>query len=186
MTSDPSFENSPAPTPPSTLPELIEVLTSQNAEARIGAAHVLSDMGPEAKPAIAALIENLSYQESYEVRMAVAETLGSIGPEAKAAIPALTTVLLNDFVQVRRASAVALGQIGDVSTLPVLAKALYDKDTITSIDAAESMEKLSRRKLLDADVSVRYLQENGIPKIVLAARIWWEQEGQYQDWTDTK
>src|SRR4051794_20348249 len=61
-------------------------LQSPEARARRQAAYALSQMGPEAKPAVPALTEALKDEEG-EVRMLAAEALGRIGPGAAAAIP---------------------------------------------------------------------------------------------------
>jgi hypothetical protein len=55
-------ENLPPPTPPSTVPELIDILMGDYGdEARIGAAHALGEMGARATPAIPALTINLKF-----------------------------------------------------------------------------------------------------------------------------
>jgi hypothetical protein len=115
------------PKPPTTLPELIAVLQDDDDAARLTAAWALKDMGPQAEPAVPALIENLHFYHS-DVREAVAYALGEIGPGAKPAVPELIDVLQNDDVlTVRRAAAYALGQIGDASAIPALANVLYEK-----------------------------------------------------------
>ena len=68
-TSPAELSNVPPPTPPNTLPELIAVLSSQNAEARIGAARALAAIGPTAETAVPSLTQNLYYTNS-DVRKA--------------------------------------------------------------------------------------------------------------------
>ncbi|HVR34535.1 MAG TPA: HEAT repeat domain-containing protein [Methylomirabilota bacterium] len=62
---------------------------------RIDAAQLLKNLGPEAKPAIPALIEALQDENADVLRFA-AQALGSIGPEARAAVPGLIEVLEED------------------------------------------------------------------------------------------
>jgi hypothetical protein len=98
----------PPPTPPSTLPELIDVLLGPNDEARIGAALTLGNMGPAAVEAVPALTQNLYYRND-EVSRYAAQALGKIGPSAKPAVPSLIALLLSDsFVHSRREAAEAL------------------------------------------------------------------------------
>lgn len=174
--------NLPPPTPPNTLPELIKVLSGPNDEARIGAARVLGSMGPEAEAAVPALTKALYTEGPYDVRQAAAWALGEIGPAAKSAVPALIVVLLTDFVHARRAAALALGKIGDTAAIPSLAQSLKDEDSGVSIQAAEAISMMTGEKFPDVGGTGYSLDENGVPQIVKAAREWWEQEGQYQDW----
>lgn len=168
----------------STVSDLIEELSSDNVETRLNAAFVLISIGPEAEPAIPALIENLNYQEAYEVRMTAAEALGAIGPAAKVAIPDLINLLQTDFVHVRRAAATALGQIKSPVAVPVLADALYDDDKGTAINAAKSLGIITRENFPELHSVGATLDENGIPVVVSAAREWWETYGQHQNWPD--
>jgi HEAT repeat protein len=177
-------EYSPAPTPPSTIPELIDVLTGDYGdEARIGAAYALGRMGEKATPAIPALTMNLFHEGPYEVRQRAAWALGEIGSNAQSSVPMLITVMFTDFVHVRREAAEALGKIGDVSAIPALVQALADEDDGVSSYAAESIAILTNQNFPDVGKSGYHLDENGIPLIVKAAQQWWKKEGQFADWT---
>ena len=182
----PLIEYSPAPTPPDTIPELIEVLSGDNDVARIGAAYALASKGSTSAPAVPALIENLYYDGVYDVREASAAALGAIGPVAKQSVPDLINVLNNDFIFVRRAAAGSLGQIGDTSAVPFLVMALDDDDSGVAILVAKSIEVLTNQEFPGryGDNAGHLLDENGIPIIALAAKEWWEKEGQYQEWPD--
>jgi HEAT repeat protein len=59
---------------------------------RVSAAYAVGYGGAESKPAVPALIENLS-SESGPVRYSSALALGEIGPAASAAVPALQKLL---------------------------------------------------------------------------------------------
>ena len=177
--------NYPPPTPPSTVPELIDVLLGDYGdEARIGAAYTLGGMGEKATPAIPALTINLFHDGPYEVRRQAAWALGEIGPNAQPSVPMLIAVMFNDFIHVRREAAEALGKIGDTSAIPALVQALKDEDDGVGSYAAESIAVLAKQSFPDVGSSGFHLDDDGIPLIVKAAQQWWQQEGQFQDWTD--
>ena len=69
-----------------TLSQWIAELKDTDSEVRFNAATVLSAIGPDAKPAVPALIEALKVNG---IRKTAAVALGVIGPEAKPAVPAL-------------------------------------------------------------------------------------------------
>lgn len=171
------------PTAPSTMPELIAVLTAENNDAaRISALAALARMGPEAAPAVPAIIDNLSHNNS-EVRERAVTTLGEIGPEAADAVPGLLDMLLDDpNINVRRRIPDTLSWIGNVSAVPYLAGALFDEDVGVAMNAAESLATLTALDI--SDLPPHQANSDGVPLIVAAAREWWEEEGQFQDWTD--
>ncbi|MBP2648714.1 MAG: hypothetical protein H6Q77_2338 [Gemmatimonadetes bacterium] len=59
---------------------------------RVSAAYAVGSAGPAGKPAVPALIENLS-NENGAVRYSSTLALGEIGPDAAAAVPALQNAL---------------------------------------------------------------------------------------------
>lgn len=190
--------NSPPPTPPSTLSELIAVLSGYGAEARIGAARALGAMGSGAETAVPALTRNLYYNGASDVRESAAWALGEIGPAAKPAVPTLIVVLLTDSVHARREAAIALGKIGDCVAIPALARGLYDEDFAVRISSAQATARLTNLSFPGATPTVlsflgatppitreHYIyefDESGEAIIVLAAREWWEKEGWQQSW----
>ncbi|MFT3893462.1 MAG: HEAT repeat domain-containing protein [Anaerolineales bacterium] len=175
--------NYPPPTPPSTIPELIDVLLGDYGdEARIGAAYALGQMGEKATPAIPALTINLFHEGPYEVRLQAAKALGEIGPNAQSSVPMLIAVMFKDFVHVRAEAAEALGKIGDTTAIPALALALDDEENEVSIYAAKSIAILANQNFPDVGATGFTLDEDGVPLIVKAANVWWKQEGQFQDW----
>jgi len=176
-------EYPPAPTPPNSLPELINVLSGENHRARIGAAYKLGEMGIQAESAIPALSINLYYKDSFRVRQAAAWALGEIGPEAKSSAPILITVMLTDFAHTSAEAAGALGKIGDVSAIPALVQGLEHEYIGTGIEAAKSIANLTGQEFPDLDGIGGYtLDSDGNPLIVIAAQDWWKEEGQYQEW----
>ena len=68
---------------------LKKALTDQNPDIRETACRILTQLGPEAKEAVPALIDLLAVkQEAWRVSVVLA-TLEAIGPDAKEAVPAL-------------------------------------------------------------------------------------------------
>lgn len=171
----------PHPNPHQTTSQSISVLSDPNStySERIVAANELEKEGLQAEAAVPILIDNLHHNDS-EVRIAVTKALGAIGPGARPAVPILIQTLLSkQSVRERRVVATALGKISDTSAVPFLAKGLDDEDI--AIECAKAMGLLTRQEFPDIH-STSYVIENGVPRIVTAARIWWGKQGQYQDW----
>jgi len=80
----------------SVVPSLVQILDDRNAHSatRARAARALKSIGPDAKDAIPALVNALSFANQ-DLREAVIEALGAIGPDAKEAVP----ILLNIFAR---------------------------------------------------------------------------------------
>jgi hypothetical protein len=175
-----------SPTPPRTLPELIAVLSSQDGIARASAAEALTSMGARAEPAVPVLIENLRHDNS-DVRFAVARALGAIGPAADPAVSILIEMLRSgEYISDRSVAAEALGKIGDTTTVPVLAQALYDPDIGVGQTAAEALAELTGQvfpEYYTTDQGRFGVDTNGISWIVVKAREWWEQKGRHQEWS---
>ena len=174
------------PTAPSTLPAVVDALSSYSAEARIAAALALSKYGKEAVVAVPALIQNLYYESTPDVRRAAAIALGELGPDGQSAVPDLIHVLQADeAVQVRISAAEALGQIRAPSSVPTLAAGLYEESTELTIVSSVSIALITGARFPDAHSEHGYrLNEEGVPLIVVSARRWWEQEGKSQNWQD--
>lgn len=174
------------PTIPSALPGLIDAVESRQPHAIVDAAARLSTMGSEAAPAVPALACVLYDDEfPYRTREEVAYALGRMGSDARDAIPALIHVLEVDFVHARRAAALALGDIGDPSAVPAVANALYSEDFPphgATIQAAVALARLTGEKFPDWNRTGYSIDQDGVPRIVKAAKMWWEEEGQYMTW----
>ena len=81
---------------------------------RLHVAEVLGRIGPDAAPAVPALIESLSDTRP-EVRAEILYALGSIGPASKAAVPLAIKALDDEHPSVRYAAVYALGRIAEGS-----------------------------------------------------------------------
>jgi hypothetical protein len=172
------------PTLSNSLPDLITSLSSPNDEIRVAAARKLATFGPDAEIAVPSLVQNLQHPNS-EVRRSSVDALAALGSKAKPAISSLIVLLLTDTaVQPRRQTAISLGKIGDVSTVPALAKCLNDNDDGVAIQCAKSIGILTSQQFPDMNSTGYQIDQNGIPLIVLAAMEWWESSGQYKAWID--
>jgi len=93
---------------------LIKALTSKDNTTRYSAASAISKLGPDAAPAMPALIELLKYWDAM-TRVAAAGAIGNIGITcreiARQAVPALQEALSDKEPMVRRAVGTALEDI---------------------------------------------------------------------------
>jgi HEAT repeat protein len=127
--------------------ELINKLRDRDSDVRRAAAKELSEMGADAKPAVADLSKALRDSDLF-VRRYSAEALGSIGPDARSAIPDLRKALADPKKEVQLAVVVALGKIGPES-VPALITAIKDSAADAEVrrraaDALGSMGKDGR------------------------------------------
>ena len=111
------------------VPALIQTLGDENASVRAYSIIALSAAGPEAAPAVPALIAILKDPDTGPKRgekVRAAWALGKIGPEALPALPSLNPLLAEKDKYVQAIVAIAIWRIdGNVtSTLPVLSQAL--------------------------------------------------------------
>ncbi|MBK9005789.1 MAG: HEAT repeat domain-containing protein [Anaerolineae bacterium] len=187
-TPSPEVEASTLPTPASTLADLLKDLKSDDVAVRLSSIYALEKYGDAATVAIPALIDNL-YINDADVRKAAADALGKFGPGAKSAIPDLIHMLRNDsYYHARAAAADALGLIGDPQAVPDLVATLFEEQTYQlhnlEISCAESIAKITGEKFREAGSKGVYsIDNNGLPLIVIDAREWWLNVGQFEDWS---
>lgn len=117
---------------PKILPRICEALKDQRR--RHFAAALIYRLGPQAAPAVPAIIEALqglsASEEDVLFRRHAQLALAAIGPEAKDAIPLLIESLASDDLEVRGTACYALGKMGAVAAeaVPVLDKRLQELD----------------------------------------------------------
>lgn len=181
------------PTPASNLADLIKNLSDNDSLVRIVSMKALSKYGDAALIAVPKLIENLHYQGWSEVRIAAADALSRFGPKAKEAITDLAIVLQNkdETYHVKEKVAFALGEIADPSTIPALANAL-NQDNVApfgiAVNSANAIAKITHEPFRGANPSSEayYIDQDGVPFVVIDARKWWQEKGQFQDWSINK
>ncbi len=94
---------------------LAELLANPDPRVREEAAIHLAKLGPNALPAVPALIRAAEDRSEF-VRMFAIDALGAIGPEAKAAVPTLTRILSGDNLALRASAKSALARIQSAGT----------------------------------------------------------------------
>jgi len=190
-------ENASYPTPAATLSELIADLSSDDPIVRVVSINALEMYGERASAAVPQLRVNLYYEESSEVRRSASVALGKLGILAKAASPDLVAVIENDTAPGVVVSALnAIGEIDDASVIPHLAPVLYcdskfyenryyNKESCyqLAILSAEAISKLSGQHFTDAGTGIYTFAEDGTPRIVVDARKWWDDVGQFEEWS---
>jgi len=121
---------------------LIQVLRSENPEARMSAARALGGMGTQAKIAEPALTVAL-YDKEAQVRYTAATAIANLGGDTKAALPLLQEALGNESKWTRKEAVFALTNIA--LNMQTNARSLPDKElnqAITNLEKTlEAMDK---------------------------------------------
>ncbi|MCU0511527.1 MAG: HEAT repeat domain-containing protein [Anaerolineae bacterium] len=120
------------------VPHLTELVRDADPGTRYLAAMALSKIGDEAESAVPVLLVALRADDMY-LRMAITAALISIGQPA---VPGLVKALFDQKAAVRRASAKALGKIGNKDAINALKVAAFDADPGVSRLAAEALTRL--------------------------------------------
>jgi HEAT repeat protein len=169
-------------------------LESEKADAVLPALSALMRAGPEARPAVPALVKLLS-GEANLTQVLVVLTLSKIGPEAvpalrkamdsrsprtrelaakalgligdPAAVPSVLAYLNDGEPAVRRAVMVALRQLNARAAAPLMKKQLEDRDEDTRLEAALSLWHLAEAK--EAIACLRGLLGSSSEDVVLRA-----------------
>ena len=106
----------------------------------------LAEMGPEARPALPALVQAL--RDPHEVvRCRAMMALADMGPDARMAVPALIQMLDDPSRLVRRWAAATLGEIGPTvpAAIPALIEALAGDDAVNRAVASAALGKMGGR-----------------------------------------
>jgi HEAT repeat protein len=155
--------------PAATIQKLTQDLTSQSVETRRQAAAELTNRGPKAKTAVAALGRSLKDKDA-EVRSLAATALGAIGESASIAVPALIEATKDASPDVRAHAIHSLGLVG-VKSEPVikaLALAITDKEATVRRAAALSMRELKPDRNVSIPLMAKVL-DDAEPAVVLPA-----------------
>ena len=126
------------------VPALIEVLTHDLVRSRQLATLHLARVGPNAKPAVAALVASL---EDEQMREFAIHAIGHLGYAAKPAVPELIKFLADDSYYIRAGTAEALGRIGPdaIGALPMLEAAANDVNALARRHAQQAICKIMAR-----------------------------------------
>lgn len=123
---------------------LIQVLRSEDAEARVNAARALGGMGNQAKIAEPALTVALNDSES-EVRYTAATALTNLGGDTKVALPLLHEALNNESKWIRSDAAFALSNLA--LNMQAKVRSLSDKELNQAIkDLEKTLEVIEKSK----------------------------------------
>jgi HEAT repeat protein len=182
------YEEETLPTPAKQLDEVIRNISSDDPGVRLVSIRALANFGDEAIRAIPALRKAL-LDRSPDIQINAAIQLGRLGSNAVDAVPDLQAILEKDMVgdNVRAVAARSLGEIGSPTSVPSLAKTLYVDNEFLAIDAAEAIAKITGIHFTESgNQGIYSLNDQGIPYIVIDARKWWQEKGQYQDWKGEK
>jgi HEAT repeat protein len=120
------------------VPHLTELVRESDPGTRYLAAVALGKIGDEAESAVSVLLVAMRDNDMF-LRMAITGALINIG---KPSVGGLVKALFDDNVAVRRASAMALGKIGDKSACNALKVASKDADKGVRRFALEALSRL--------------------------------------------
>jgi hypothetical protein len=168
------------------IPALIQNLHYETtSDVRKAAAFALGELGSGACDAVPDLLNVLHTDDSVNVRRSAAEALGKIGDPL--AIPALVGILYEEDILGPTPTPLSCTHVGGAEVCDYgkeAAKWQRINEWLT-LDAAIAIALITGEDFPDADSQHGYrLNEQGVLLIVIAARAWWEEKGQFQDWGD--
>jgi HEAT repeat protein len=155
---------------PEAISLLADALADQNEYARTAAAVYLGSVGPEAKPAVPALIRVLS-DRRFTVRGGSATALGKIGAEAKDAIPAILHAP-GPAGPGATTFAIPAAAIGPAA-VPALIEGLGDPDDGPRWTAAEALGRIGPRAQAAVPALTRMSTSANLTDRVIAATALW-------------
>ncbi len=150
------------------------------------------EMGPLAVAAAPALARSMGYvrHDSY----LGAQVLMLMGPEAEQVIPQMMRYLSHDKTIIRSDAITILGAIGPSArcAVPLVAERLWDKDPGVRTAAATALERIAGVDVVEtvSEVSLSPpapgspFADDPEGSIAGEARVWWQETGQYLDWSD--
>jgi HEAT repeat protein len=121
------------------LTKLIADLKDKDSDVRRAAAKAIAEMGPDGKPASAALITALKNDKDLFVRRFAAQALGDVGADPKTAVPALASALKeDDKKELVEAALTSLGKMGAPAVPPLI-------DAVKNKPAAPKKDKGNKK-----------------------------------------
>ena len=172
----------------SAVPALIQNLYYEIHHVQIAAAVALEELGPDARSAVPALIDVLQDDDTHvNVRRAATDALGRIGDSL--AVPGLASILYEEVIEgtceelVNRYPNDCRFDYSSCNCWGEIGRTMGRINSGLKIDSAVAIALITGEDFPDADSSGGYyLNDEGVPLVVIAAREWWESEGQYQEW----
>jgi len=129
----------------STLPMLYRSLDDPFYKVRCLAAHAIAKIAPGDAEAKAAVAKRLAAEDVAMAKVDLSWALGRLGE--RSGMETIRTLLFKGEPEdVRAEAAVALGELGDASELPLLEKALTDKMGLVRNRVAEAIDKIKGLK----------------------------------------
>jgi hypothetical protein len=125
---------------------LISLLDHGNFDVQWHAADALGTLGAGAVPVLLATLNH----RSINTRVGAIEALAAIR-DARATGPLAALLESEETSEVRWAAAIALGEIGDLHSIPLIVKALRDMDRYVRYGAAKALEQLGWQPETDAE-----------------------------------
>lgn len=175
------------PAAASALPEIMAALRSNDRDQE--GPHLiitLGNIGTEAGPAVPLLIDILENENDDLTRSLATESLGKIGDPK--ALPVLVRVLEEErgaIFDVREDVIRTVANFGEHArfTIPLLATLLDDENRNVAELSACTIAKITNEPFIDSEGECSFVSaENEEARIVIAARDWWREEGQFQNW----
>ena len=131
----------------STLPVLFRSLDDPFYKVRCLAAHAIAKIAPGDAEAAARVAKRLAAEDVAMAKVDLSWALGSLGD--RSGLETIRTLLFRGEPEdVRAEAAIALGELGDASELPLLGKALADKKGMVRSRVSEAMECAARERTL--------------------------------------
>jgi HEAT repeat protein len=137
------------------------------ADALVPALNALMRAGPEARPAVPALVKLIEADASF-VQVIAVLTLAKVGPDA---VPALRKAMDGKSMRGRELAARALGLIGDPAATPNLITALSDGEAAVRRAAIVSLRQLNARSSVGA-LKKALTDKDAEARVEAAAALW--------------